>query len=334
MIISRTPFRVSFFGGGTDYPVWYEKYRGAVIGTSINKYCYITCRFLPPFFRYNYRIRYHKQEHKKKISQIKHPAVRECLNYLRIEKGVEIQHNADLPAKSGLGSSSSFTVGLLNALYALNGKQINKKKLALDAIYVEQQMIGENVGSQDQTLAAYGGLNKIEFLGRQKINVTPIKIDPKKLVFLQNHLMLFFTGINRNASAVAATQIRVTPKRTKELKAMLRLVDEAHKILTAKNMHIQDLGKLLNESWQIKRSLTHKISNGIIDNIYTNAMKAGSLGGKLLGAGGGGFILLCVKPEDQPKVQKALKKLLYVPFKFENQGSQIIYKMPDDLYQS
>src|SRR3989344_2770794 len=333
MIISRTPFRISFFGGGTDYPVWYERKPGTVIGASINKYCYITCRFLPPFFKYNYRIRYNKQEHKNKISQIKHPAVRECLNYLKIASGIEMQHNADLPAMSGLGSSSSFTVGLLNALYTLKDQLINKKRLALDAIYVEQQMIGENVGSQDQTLAAYGGLNKIEFLGRQKINVIPIKIGSKKLVFLQNHLMLFYTGIDRKASDVAATHIRVTPKKTRELSALMKLVDKAYKVLTAKTFNVEEFGRLLNESWQIKRGLTHKISNGVIDSIYSSALKAGAIGGKLLVAVGGGFMLLCVEPEKQQSVKRALKKLLFVPFKFEKQGSQIIYKMPDDMYE-
>src|SRR3989344_1849827 len=163
MVISRTPFRISFLGGGTDYPLWYKKHGGAVIGTSINKYCYITCRYLPPFFKYNFRIRYTQQEHKKKISQIKHPSVRECLNFLQIKEGIEMQHNADVPAMSGLGSSSSFTVGLLNALYALRGQMVDKKQLALDAIHVEQKMIGEHVGSQDQMLTAFGGLNKIEF---------------------------------------------------------------------------------------------------------------------------------------------------------------------------
>lgn len=334
MIISRTPFRISFFGGGTDYPVWYKKHRGSIIGTSINKYCYITTRYLPPFFKYNYRIRYTRQEHKRRISDIKHPSVRECLNYLKIKSGIEMQHNADVPAMAGLGSSSAFTVGLLNALYSLQGNNVGKKKLALDAIFVEQKAIGENVGSQDQTLAAYGGFNKIDFGGKEIIKIVPIKMTANKLESLQDHLMLFFTGISRNASAVAATQIRVTPNRTKELKAMLQLVDKAHKILTAKNMSVQDLGRLLNESWQIKRGLTHKISNGVIDGIYSSALKAGAIGGKLLGAGGGGFILLCVEPEKQLNVKKALKKLLFVPFKFENRGSQIIYKMPDDMYNS
>ena len=333
MVISRTPFRVSFFGGGTDYPVWYKKHGGAVIATSINKYCYVTCRVLPPFFKYNYRIRYTKQEHKKKIDQIKHPSVRECLKYLNFDKGIEMQHNADLPAMSGLGSSSAFTVGYLNSLYALQGQMVDKKKLAMDAIYVEQKMIREAVGSQDQTTAAFGGLNKIEFCGRDEINVTPIIMDPKRLDRLQDNLLLFYTGIVRQASSFALTQIGATRKKVKELKGMMKLVDCAFKILSDGRCPIDDFGKLLDDSWKIKRGLTRKISNGKIDSIYECAKKSGALGGKLLGAGGGGFMLFYAKSEDQPKIKLALKKLLHVPFRFENYGSQIIYKISDELYQ-
>lgn len=332
MVISRTPFRISFFGGGTDYPVWYEKHGGAVIGATINKYCYITCRYLPPFFKYNYRIRYTKQEYKRRLEQIKHPSVRECLRYLGIQRGIEMQHNADVPAMSGLGSSSSFTVGFLNALYALQGQMVDKKKLALDAIHVEQEMIGESVGSQDQTLVSHGGLNKIVF-GAREINVIPITISQKSLDLLQDHLMLFFTGMTRRASDVAREQIKATHKKTRELKAMLKLVDEAYKVLSDSGDSLDEFGRFLHASWQLKRRLTKKISNGIIDEIYETALAAGALGGKLLGAGGGGFMLFYVKPQYQPKVKEALKRLLFVPFKFEPHGSQIIYKMPDDIYQ-
>lgn len=332
MIISRTPFRISFFGGGTDYPVFYKENGGAVLSTSINKYCYINLRYLPPFFDYKYRIRYTSREETQSISEIKHPSVRECLNFLNWDRGVEIAHNADLPAMSGLGSSSAFTIGLLNALNALKGKMITKRQLALDAIHVEQDMIKENVGSQDQTIAAFGGFNKIEFGGPEKITVHPITIAQDKLVFLQSHLMLIFTGFPRNASEIAGEQIRKTPQKEKELRAMMDMVDEAINTLNGSQDKLMDFGKLLHESWKIKRSLTQHITNTSIDEIYEAGMESGAVGGKLLGAGGGGFILFFVTPELQHNVKEKLKKLLYVPFKFENLGSQIIYYAPEDNF--
>lgn len=331
MVISRTPLRISFFGGGTDYPVWYEKRPGAVISTSINKYLYITCRYLPPFFKYNFRIRYTKQEHTKMVSQIMHPSVRECLKFLQFSRGVEIQHNADLPANSGLGSSSAFTVGLLNALYTLKRKNINKIKLAKEAIFVEQNLINENVGSQDQTVAAYGGLNRIDFGGKDLIKVRPLLADNGRLEVLQSNLMLFFTGFVRNAPDIAKTQIKATKRKMRELEEMLRIVGEAEKVIKDKKTPIVEFGKLLAESWKLKRALTSKISNRTIDGIYEAAIAAGATGGKLLGAGGGGFMLFFAKPSNQKQVKNALRKLLYVPFKFENTGSQIIYKMPNDI---
>ena len=332
MIISRTPFRISFFGGGTDYPAFYEENGGAVLSTSINKYCYVICRYLPPFFDYKYDIRYRKREETQTISEIQHPSVRECLNFLNFDHGVEIQHNADLPAMSGLGSSSSFTVGLLNALYALKGKMITKRQLALDAIHVEQDMIKENVGSQDQTIAAFGGLNRIEFGGSRKIWVHPITLEQSKRDFLQSHFMLFFTGFPRNASEIAAEQIRKTPENIKELKAMLEMVDEAINVLNGRQEEYTNFGKLLHESWLIKRNLTPRITNQFIDEIYEAAIEAGVLGGKLLGAGGGGFMLLFAKPEIQHKVKGKLSKLLYVPFSFHDLGSQIVYYAPENNF--
>jgi D-glycero-alpha-D-manno-heptose-7-phosphate kinase len=329
MIISRTPFRVSFFGGGTDYPVWYEENGGAVLSTSINKYCYITCRYLPPFFDYKFRTRYTKREETNSIEEIKHPSVRECLLFLNFERGVEIQHNADLPAMSGLGSSSTFTVGLLNALYALKGNITTKRQLALNAIHVEQEKIKENVGSQDQTIAAFGGFNKIEFGGTQKITVQPMVINSEKLNLFQKHFMLFFTGFPRNASDIAGEQIRKTAEKKAELKTMVELVDESLNILNGEIDRLGDFGTLLNEQWKIKRSLTSLISNPEIDEIYEAGMEAGALGGKLLGAGGGGFMLFFAKPEDQAQIKERLDKLLYVPFTFENLGSQIIYYAPE-----
>jgi len=324
MIISKTPFRISFFGGGTDYPGWFKENGGAVLATTIDKYCYINCRYLPPFFEHKSRIVYSLVETVNNTEDIIHPSARETLKYLKIDKGVEIHHDGDLPARTGLGSSSSFTVGLLNALYALNGKMVDKSQLADEAIYIEQRLIKENVGCQDQIMASYGGFNRIEFKQNEKHLVTPVTIKPERIEELQNHLMLYYTGVSRIASEIAATQIAEIPNRKKELSYMYSMVDEALKILNS-NMDVNCFGKLLNDSWQIKRKLTNKISNTYIDDIYDAGIHAGAIGGKLLGAGGGGFMLLFVPPELQKSVRNRLKKLLYVPFKFENSGSQIVY---------
>ena len=324
MIISRTPFRISFFGGGTDYPVWYRENGGAVLNATINKYCYISCRFLPPFFDYKYRIRYTCREEKQAISEIQHPSVRECLRYMMVNKGVEMVHTSDLPARSGIGSSSAFTVGFLNSLNALSGRMIGKRKLATDAICVEQKIIKENVGSQDQVATAFGGLNKIEFNGKEDFIVHPVTINREKIKEFQNHLMLFFTGFSRTASEIAGEQIQNTAAKANELSQMKEMVNEAINILNSEGHNIEDFGSLLNESWKLKRSLSSKISTDIIDDMYSVALQAGALGGKLCGAGGGGFMLLFVPPRKQRVVKKALEKLLHVPFGFENLGSQII----------
>ena len=331
MIISRSSFRCSFFGGSSDYPAFFEENGGAVLSTSINKYCYVICRRLPPFFDYDYRIRYSKQEEAKSISEIKHPSVRECLHFMDLDYGVEIQHNADLPAMSGLGSSSAFTVGLLNALYALKGKMVTKMQLAMDAIHVEQDMIGENVGCQDQVASACGGFNKIEFRGKRKITVFPVTIEQERLDMLQSHLMLFFLGFSRNASEIAGEQIRRIPEKKAELKAMMGMVDEAIATLNGKDS-LDDFGRLLHESWQIKRSLSPLITTPFIDEVYEVGREAGAIGAKVLGAGGGGFILFFAHPELQHRVRERLSKLLYVPFKFENMGSQIIYYAHEDNF--
>jgi len=327
MIISRTPFRVSFFGGGTDYPVWYRENKGAVLSTTIDKYCYITCWYLPPFFDYSNRIVWSRIETVKDISEIQHPAVRVTLQFMKIKGGVEIHHAADLPARTGLGSSSSFTVGLLHALYALNGLMPSKMQLAKDAIHIEQNLLKENVGSQDQVSVAFGGFNKIEFSGNENPHVSPIIMNGGKLQQLQDHMMLVFTGFSRTASEVAAEQIKNTPKRVNELKTMLQMVDEAISIL--KSNDLTGFGKLLHESWQLKRGLTDRISSPEIDDIYAAALSAGATGGKLLGAGGGGFLLLFAEPEIQPVIKEKLDHLLCVPFRFENRGSQIIFYEPD-----
>ena len=333
MIISRTPFRISFFGGGTDYPVWYKENGGAVISTSINKYCFITARYCSPFFEYKYLIRYYLREEAKSISQIKHPSVKHCLAFLDFADGVEIVHHADLPAMSGLGSSSSFTVGILNTLYALKSYMPTKRELALKAIHIEQELIRESVGSQDQTCAAFGGLNKITFGGPEHISVQPIILSNDRLQELQSNLMLIFTGFSRNASKVAEKQIKSTGKKTKELQLMMELVDEALEILQNGRRSMDEFGELLDKQWKIKKSLTSVISNSRIDDIYKAAKGSGALGGKLLGAGGGGFFLFYVKPENRKSVREKLKKLLLVPFSFEYLGSQIIYHSHDNNFE-
>ncbi len=325
MIISRTPYRISFFGGGTDYPGWFrENGGGAVLNTSINKYCYISCRYLPPFFKHKYLIRYRQIELVNDISEINHPSVRESLKFAGIDDGVEMNHSGDLPARSGIGSSSSLTVGLLNTLSALKGKMLTKRQLAMNAICVEQEMIKENVGSQDQVAAAFGGLNKIEFGGDEKFYVQPVTIGRDRLIPLQNHLMLFFTGISRTASEIAFEQIKKIPFNRKRLSHMKDMVDEAVGILNDQNRNIEDFGRLLGEAWKIKRSLTAKISTDWLDGVYEDSLRAGALGGKLCGAGGGGFLLLFVPPQKQTAVKKKLDNMLYVPFRFETLGSQII----------
>lgn len=326
MIITRTPFRISFFGGGTDYPVFFKEHGGAVLSTTINKYCYITCRYLPPFFDHKFRIRYTKKEETQTIDEIIHPSVRECLRYVGIERGVEIVHSSDIPAMSGIGSSSSFTVGLLNALYASKGELVTKRRLAFDAIHVEQNLIAEPVGSQDQTAAAFGGFNRIEFGGKKDgIFVQTIPINGEKLEYLQSCLLFYFTGFPRYASEIAKEQIEKTPQKIKELNLMKDMVDEAINILSGTVERFHEFGKLLNESWMLKRDLTKLISTGSINDIYTAAINAGATGGKLCGAGGGGFILLFVPPENQAKVRDKLKDLLLVPIRFENLGSHLVF---------
>jgi D-glycero-alpha-D-manno-heptose-7-phosphate kinase len=326
MIITRTPLRISFLGGGTDFPAWYREHGGAVISTTINKYSYVHCRKLPPFFDYRHKVVFFsKQESFNEIEEIQHPAVRETYNFMKVNEGLLMQHDADLPSHSGLASSSAFTVGLLHALYALQGKIITKKRLALEAIHIEQEMIKEAVGSQDQVAVSFGGLNRIDFSSNQNIEVTPINIGETKCQLFQDHLMLFFTGFSRFAAEIEQDKIKNMNNRFKELKSMHSMVDSAIDILNGDTENFDDFGKLLHETWSMKRSLSDKVSNENIDNIYEIALRAGALGGKILGAGGGGFILFYVKPEYRESVKKALHKLLYVPFRFDTLGSQVIY---------
>lgn len=327
MIISKTPFRISFFGGGTDYPAWFEKCGGAVLSTTIDKYCYISMRYLPPFFEHKHRIVYSMVENVRSGGQIKHPVVRALLEYFKINKGVEIHHDGDLPARSGLGSSSSFTVGMLNSIYALQGRIISKTQLAKEAIHIERVVLKENVGSQDQIAVAHGGFNRIIFHNDHNFRIEAMTLPKEKVSQLQAHLMLIFTGFSRFASDIAAEQIRNTRKKEKELDKMRQSVDHAVDILNG-GRNIIEFGKLLHKSWQIKKQLSKKISNPEIDSVYEKALKNGAVGGKLLGAGGGGFMLLFVKPENRQKVSMALKDYLEVKFNFENEGSQIIYYNP------
>lgn len=331
MIISRTPFRISFFGGGTDYPAWYRKNGGVVLATTIDKYCYISCRYLPPFFEHKYRVVYSKIENVREIPQIEHPAVRAVLELLKCERGLEIHHDGDLPARSGLGSSSSFTVGLINAVMALNGRHISKEELAESAIYIEQDALKENVGSQDQISVAHGGFNRIEFKRDNNHDVAPVILPKPKLVALQNSLMLFFTGISRFSSDVAKTQLENFKKRESELRRMEEMVGEALNILNGSDDGLDEFGRLLDQAWRYKKSLSDKVSNATIDQIYQEAVNAGALGGKILGAGGGGFILFYVRPENQAAVKARLKDLIHVPFRFENSGSRIVLYQPDGL---
>lgn len=331
MIISRTPFRVSLFGGGTDYPKWYLQHGGAALGFAINKYCYISIRPLPPFFEYRHRIVYSKVENVNEISDIQHPAVRGVLMDKGIDIGVEIHHDGDLPARSGLGSSSSFTVGLLNALAALKGQMIDKKPLAREAIRIEQQVIKEHVGSQDQVWAAYGGLNRIDFLKNGEFDVQPAIIVPDRRERLLGSLQLYFTGFSRFASEIAKKQIDNIDKRQKHLTAMKAAVDEALAVLQSKNRPLREIGELLHESWRLKRELADDVTTPEIDDIYDAARDAGAVGGKLLGAGGGGFMVLFVEPDEQPTVSKRLNKLVRVGFGVDEVGSKIVVYEPAGL---
>jgi D-glycero-alpha-D-manno-heptose-7-phosphate kinase len=324
MIISRTPFRISFFGGGTDYPEWYLKHGGAVLATTIDKYCYINCRYLPPFFEHRYCIVYSKVEHCQTVDEILHPAVRESLRYLDVRRGVEIHHDADIPARSGIGSSSAFSVGLLNALYALKGQMVSKHRLAMESVHLEQDILKETVGSQDQVLAAYGGLNQIVFHRNGEIIVTPITVGADRRNELASHLMLFYTGIRRTASVIAESFVPGIDHRRRQLRIMKDLVDESISIVSG-DRDILEFGELLHEAWLAKRSLSTTISNPDIDALYDAARAAGALGGKLVGAGGGGFFLLFVPPSKQRDVRDTLSTLIHVPFKFEFSGSQIIF---------
>ncbi|MDR1329718.1 MAG: kinase [Oscillospiraceae bacterium] len=327
MIITQTPFRISFFGGGTDFQPFFEKYGGSVLSTTFDKYCYVHVRHLPRFFEFKNQLTYRKIEFANTPDEFEHPAVREGMKWLDMHE-LAITHDADLPSKSGLGSSSSFAVGLLEAFYALKGKYAGKEKLAKDAIYLERVLCNEAGGWQDQVAASYGGFNRIDFSG-DGFKVTPLVISPERKRILNDHLMLFFTGFVRFSSEISEAQIKTAETKVADLLEMRSLVDDGSQILTGK-CDINDFGRLLDYTWKLKRGLADKVSSSAIDDIYSAAMRNGALGGKLLGAGGGGFLLLFVPPEYQRGVKAALSKLLYVPFEFEDFGTRVMYYAPEN----
>ncbi len=329
MIISRTPYRISFFGGGTDYPAWYLEEGGAVLSTTIDKYCYITCRYLPPFFNIKHRIVWSHIETVSTTSEILHPAVRHGLRFLGFDDsvGLEIHYQGDLPARAGMGSSSSFSVGLIRALTALRGQMISKRDLALKAIQLEQEVMGECVGSQDQTAVAHGGFNVIRFLPNNDIQVEPVTIPASRSLDLQSRLLLFYTGTSRIASEVAANVVGNLHKKREVLVRMRSMVDEALSIV-ASQRDLDDFGRLLHEGWQLKRELGDGVTNPQVDALYATAMEQGALGGKLLGAGSSGFMLFYVPPERQGQLRRALSGYLHVPIAFENQGSSLVLYEP------
>lgn len=324
MIISRTPFRISFFGGGTDFPAWYLNNNGKVISATINKYCYITSRILPPFFKYNYRLRYYKTEEVKKISQIKHPTIREILKYKEFNKKLELSHTADLPALSGLGSSSSFTVGLINSINALTGKMESKKTVANEACFIEQKKCNEFVGSQDQYAASFGGFNIINF-SRNNVEVKLVPNSYQNIKLLENSIILIFTGFQRKANILEKEKIKNIEKKSNYYKLIYELSEEAEKkLFTSKNI-VNDFSNLINEYWEIKKKLSKDVSNQKIDSMINFFKKNGASSCKLLGAGNGGFIMCLVNEKNKIKFLKKINKMLVVPISFEYSGSQIIY---------
>jgi D-glycero-alpha-D-manno-heptose-7-phosphate kinase len=331
MIINRTPYRISFFGGGTDFPAWFRKHGGAVLAASIDKYCYLTCRYLPPFFEHRIRLVYSRIESCHTLDEIAHPSVREVLRYLKIDRGVEIHHDGDLPARSGMGTSSSFTVGLLHALYALKGFMPSKHQLAEESIHIEQEVLKETVGSQDQVSAAYGGFNHISFLPNGNFSVRPITLTQERLKELNSHLMLFYTGIKRTSSNIAESYVNDMEARRRQLRIMKDLIEESISILNNGD-DLRGFGELLHEAWQAKRSLSASVSNTFVDEIYESAISAGAIGGKLTGAGGGGFMLLFAPPSRHKEIREKLNTLIHVPFKIEFSGSQIIFFDSEEDY--
>lgn len=327
MIITQTPFRMSFFGGGTDFSGFYNEHGGAVISTTFDKYCYVTVRHLPPFFDYKTHVTYSREEKINNLSEMQHPAIRNAMEWLDMHD-IRLTYESDLPARSGLGTSSSFAVGMLSAFYALKGQYADKRKLADDAIYLERTLCKEAGGIQDQIAASFGGMNRINF-SADGYTVHPVIINPERKKLLNEHLMLFFTGFSRFSSDIQKGTEKSMKDKTQQLLEMYRLVDDAEKILTDKNTSLDEFGKLLDYTWQLKRGISSGISTDSINEQYERAKKAGALGGKLLGAGGGGFLLFYVPKDKQADVKKALAGQMYVPFSFENDGTKVIHYSPE-----
>ncbi|MBR1584265.1 MAG: kinase [Clostridia bacterium] len=330
MIITQTPFRMSFFGGGTDMEAHFRRYGGAVLSTTIDKYCYVEVRHLPRFFSYSSELIYARTERVRQVREIEHPLIRNAMQMLDMQE-LRLTYDADLPARSGLGTSSAFAVGMLNAFYALKGKHVDQRRLADDAIYLERTLCGEAGGWQDQIAAAFGGMNRIDF-GPEGYSVRPVIIAPERKKQLNEHLMLFFTGFTRLSSQVQAQCALENPRgKTALLRAMRALVDQGEEILTDPARSLDDFGLLLDETWRMKRQTAASVSNGSIDEMYARAMAAGALGGKLLGAGSGGFLVFYVRPEKQAAVRQALDSLMQIPFSFEEGGSQVLYYRPEQF---
>lgn len=328
MIITKTPFRMSFFGGGTDMEDYFKENGGAVISTTFDKYCYVNVRHLPRFFDYSTELSYSKIERVTDVNDIDHPAIREAMKMLDMHE-IRLTYEADLPARSGLGTSSSFAVGMLNAFYALKGKYADNKKLADEAIYLERVLCNEAGGWQDQIAASYGGLNRINF-NADGYQVLPVIISPERKSQLNNNLLMFFTGFTHFSSDVQKTNNSSTIQDKKvRLRRMYELVNEAETILTDKTRDLDDFGRLLDVTWKLKKGTGKAVSTGTIDELYEKGIKAGALGGKLLGAGGGGFLVFYVQPEKQENVKKAMKDLMHIPFEFENEGTRVIYFSPE-----
>lgn len=328
MIITRTPFRMSFFGGGTDFSGFYNEHGGAVLSTTFDKYCYVTVRHLPRFFDYKTHLTYSKEEKVNSYEEIKHPAIRNAMQWLDMHE-LRLVYDSDLPARTGLGTSSSFAVGMLEAFYALKGKYADKRKLADDAIHLERVLCNEAGGIQDQIAASFGGFNRIDF-SQDGYNVNPVIISPERKKSLNDNLMLFFTGISRFSSDIQKTTEKSMKDKTAELLKMYELVSQAEQILTDKNRDLDDFGRMLDYTWKLKRGIAEGISSDSIDDQYARAIKAGALGGKLLGAGGGGFLLFYVPREKQENVKAALKDQLHVPFQFENEGTKVVFYQAED----
>ena len=327
MIITKTPFRMSFFGGGTDLESFFKEHGGAVISTTFDKYCYVTVRHLPRFFDYKTHLTYAQMEYVNEYDDIKHPLIREAMRKLDMHE-LRLTYDSDLPARSGLGTSSSFAVGMLNAFHSLKGKYVDKKGLADEAIYLERVLCNEAGGWQDQIAAAFGGFNRINF-NSEGYEVHPVIISPERKEQLNSNIMLFFTGFVRYSSEVQEANASSSEDKTKRLLEMLSLVDDAEKILTDKYADLDDFGRLLDHTWKLKRGTGEVVSTESIDEIYERGIKAGALGGKLLGAGGGGFLLFYVQLDRQKSVMEAMKDLLYIPFEFETGGTSVVHYTPE-----